>query len=344
MKSPSKQAGSGHGHALPYVDMKQEKFLYPDNRRGIRFFLVDSNGKSFLAVMGEERDTRDGHYTYRKQASFTAGPDLVCGNLAGVHKWIKEVMIESGCSEIAIDLKPLRRGSALGGAAEASHHKKQRHLKEEIDRLVSRARELEQSNLSTYTSGIRIGRSSANAWLRDAGTSGAFEKALAGTSKAKASQEVILTNLRSLCDLYAPLQLLDSTNAYAVVSEIEKKQDSVAIKDLCFQIKEVWRLQLQKALVVGASPWDEYPIFSKPIPVVGAPAKASHTAKTGQAAKTSGHSAKVSHSTKSGPSKTGIGKGRKICHHCHQIVGSPSRICPFCKGELPLKTTPKNDK
>lgn len=42
---------------------------------------------------------------------------------------------------------------------------------------------------------------------------------------------------------------------------------------------------------------------------------------------------------KSSRSSIGIGKGRKICHHCNEIVGSPSRVCPFCKGDLPLKTS-----
>jgi len=258
--------------------------------------------------------------------------------LSGVHKWIRDVMIDSGCSEVAIDFKPLRRGSTLGGAAEASHHKKQRHLKEEVDRLVSRARELEQSNLSLYASGIRSARSTANAWLNDAGTGTdtTFEKALAGASEAKASQEVVINNLRSLCDLYAPLQLLDSTDAFAVITDIEKKQESGAVKALCAQIKEVWGLQLKKALIVGAAPWNEYPIFTKQnlgsLVALNTNKRSAHQ-QGGTATK-----------TQKTTSKTGIGKGRKICHHCNQIVGSPSRICPFCKGELPLKTTPKSDK
>ena len=64
-----------------YVDLKQEKFHFADGRRGVRFFIIDSNGKPNLAVVGEERDTRDGHYMYRKQASFPAGTDLCCGNV-----------------------------------------------------------------------------------------------------------------------------------------------------------------------------------------------------------------------------------------------------------------------
>ena len=52
MKSPDQ--GSG----VMYVNFKTERFLFSDNRRGMRFFLIDSTGKSQLAVLGEERDTR----------------------------------------------------------------------------------------------------------------------------------------------------------------------------------------------------------------------------------------------------------------------------------------------
>lgn len=259
-------------------------------------------------------------------------PALLGPQLAGVHKWVREVMIESGCKEITIDFKPIRRGSALGGAAEASHHKKQRHLKEEIERLVSRARENECSNLNVCASGIRSARSSANAWLNDAGTStSAFERALGEASQAKASEESVLKSLRDLCDLYAPMHLLDSTGACVVISALERNHSSRAVKNLCSQVREIWRLQLEKSLIVGAAPWDDYPILCrtnlKPVKSISKSTK-SGIGKTGVGGK-------------GGSGKTGIGKGRKICHHCNQIVGSPSRVCPFCKGELPLKANPK---
>lgn len=64
-----------------FVDLRQEKFQFNDGRRGIRFFLVDANKQSHLAVVGEERDTRDGHYTYRKCDTFHDGAALSCGNV-----------------------------------------------------------------------------------------------------------------------------------------------------------------------------------------------------------------------------------------------------------------------
>ena len=50
-----------------FVHHSQEKFVFPDGRRGIRFYLVDAQGNAIPAVLGEERDTRDGHYTYRRR-------------------------------------------------------------------------------------------------------------------------------------------------------------------------------------------------------------------------------------------------------------------------------------
>ena len=99
MKSPARQGGSAQGTV--YVDMKQEKFLFPDNRRGIRFFVVDANGKSTLAVLGEERDTRDGHYTYRKQPDFPAGSNLVCGNVSR-NASLRASLFSLSCSPLAL--------------------------------------------------------------------------------------------------------------------------------------------------------------------------------------------------------------------------------------------------
>jgi len=371
-KSPGGNAGvpkdsGGGGAAKKYVDLKQEKFHYPDGRRGIRFYVVDSEGKSHFAVLGEERDTRDGHYMYRKQASFPAGADLVCGNLAGVHKWARDVMIESGCADSAIDFKPLRRGSALGGAAEASHHKKQRHLKDEIERLIGQAKELEQSNMKAfeiqYTSVIKTARSTAKAFLKDEVTqerTQAFIAALekvkqnalrkgkaGGGSKQNAAVKLVeeLQQLRVLSDTYLPLQLLDSSNAYTTIDEIEQSCPNKAVVALCTQIKAQWRLMLRKHLIVSAVPWDEYPIGFGSSFTTHAKRRGPHSAGGAGVSKAGGkRGAYSSHATpkKSHKSSTGIGKGRKICHHCNQIVGSPSRICPFCKGELPLKTTPKS--
>ena len=76
--------------SMTFVNHSQEKFVFPDGRRGVRFYLVDENGVAVPAAVGEERDTRDGHYAYRKDDAFTRGPPLTCGNLIGVSRWLRD--------------------------------------------------------------------------------------------------------------------------------------------------------------------------------------------------------------------------------------------------------------
>lgn len=48
----------------------------PDGRRINRWYLVDQHGSAHLAVIGVERDTRDGHYTYTAVGQEPAGQAL----------------------------------------------------------------------------------------------------------------------------------------------------------------------------------------------------------------------------------------------------------------------------
>lgn len=43
---------------------RSERAHYPDGRRCNRWYLIDQHGGSHLAVIGVERDTKDGHYSY----------------------------------------------------------------------------------------------------------------------------------------------------------------------------------------------------------------------------------------------------------------------------------------
>ena len=114
--------GSGVNPSSPrgseWINFSQDKFSFPDGRRGIRFYLVDAQGGATAAVLGEERDTRDGHYVYRKDDDFTAGPPLNCGNLTGVHRWLRD-MCAGGAGVLlgtAGGHVP-KRGGAKGGGA-----------------------------------------------------------------------------------------------------------------------------------------------------------------------------------------------------------------------------------
>jgi hypothetical protein len=43
---------------------RYERATLPDGRRCNRWYLIDQHGVSHLAVIGIERDTKDGHYVY----------------------------------------------------------------------------------------------------------------------------------------------------------------------------------------------------------------------------------------------------------------------------------------
>ena len=120
-----------------YANHSSEKFVFPDGRRGIRFFLIDAEGNAQCAVVGEERDTRDGeyfppatfrrliahtrltftflqsgHYVYRKEAGFAFGPPLVVGNLIGVNRWLRDACVAGGAGSgsISFGSHPPKKG------------------------------------------------------------------------------------------------------------------------------------------------------------------------------------------------------------------------------------------
>jgi hypothetical protein len=118
---PASGAAPGPAPGAPaspdaFVHHSQEKFVFPDGRRGIRFYLVDAQGNAVPAVLGEERDTRDGHYTYRKEDNFNRGPPLACGNLAGVHRWLRDLCGGGGSLVGGFGAHPPKpKGSGPGG-------------------------------------------------------------------------------------------------------------------------------------------------------------------------------------------------------------------------------------
>ncbi len=58
--------------------IRHERDYYDDGRRCNKWYLMDQHGVEHLAVIGEERDTRDGHYTYRAVRRRDGGHCGVC--------------------------------------------------------------------------------------------------------------------------------------------------------------------------------------------------------------------------------------------------------------------------
>ena len=52
---------------------------------------MDDNGHEHLAVVGEERDPRDGHYNYYAEKPFSLIRPLACQNRTKVHEYLEAV-------------------------------------------------------------------------------------------------------------------------------------------------------------------------------------------------------------------------------------------------------------
>ena len=61
------------------------------NRRRNTWYLMDGQGREHPAVIGEERDTRDGHYFYSALPPFSETYPLSCSNMGAVNQWLDAV-------------------------------------------------------------------------------------------------------------------------------------------------------------------------------------------------------------------------------------------------------------
>ncbi|CAL6314689.1 unnamed protein product [Bathycoccus prasinos] len=86
---------------VKFVSFTQERDDYSANkaRKGTKFYLVDEDSIPHLAIIGDEREQRDGHYSYRVSEEFANPelgiPPLKQGNLVGVRKWLKDRITQS---------------------------------------------------------------------------------------------------------------------------------------------------------------------------------------------------------------------------------------------------------
>ena len=138
-------AGGGGGGPPPsgagtFSSFVQEKSQGLEGRRVVKFFFLDAHGKQTLAAVGEERETRDGHYVYRKVDTFPRGPPLQCSNLAGVHAWLAGVLDVEGAAPAPHILPPAqtkRPGSSAKSLGDSSHGRRVRQKHEEFGRFVN---------------------------------------------------------------------------------------------------------------------------------------------------------------------------------------------------------------
>ncbi|GFR52865.1 hypothetical protein Agub_g15493, partial [Astrephomene gubernaculifera] len=94
---PMGQEGAHVGEPTPdnplgiyFTQHKVEKTANPDGTHTQRFFLLDQYGNWHLAVLGEERETRDGHYLYSATDEFSARYPLHCHAQKDVIHWLEQ--------------------------------------------------------------------------------------------------------------------------------------------------------------------------------------------------------------------------------------------------------------
>ena len=81
-----------HDPQLSSVLARREQKSHDDGgRRRQQWWLVDDTGHEHLAVVGEERDPRDGHYNYYAEKPFSLIRPLACQNRTRVHEYLEAV-------------------------------------------------------------------------------------------------------------------------------------------------------------------------------------------------------------------------------------------------------------
>jgi len=84
---------AGVAVTLPqFISYSEAKEELPDGRHLLRWYLMDDQGHNHLAITGEEKETRDGHYVYSSEAYFTNAAPLEAKNQDEVKKWIDSML------------------------------------------------------------------------------------------------------------------------------------------------------------------------------------------------------------------------------------------------------------
>lgn len=70
---------------------RQRRDHLPDGRRVNKWLLIDQHEQAHLAVQGQERDARDGHYVYGAVEPFSSrAPMPTCTNQQQVMHWLEQ--------------------------------------------------------------------------------------------------------------------------------------------------------------------------------------------------------------------------------------------------------------
>jgi len=107
-------------HLPKFVGMQQEKTTMGNGRHVVNYYLVDEFAGEHLAVIGEEKDTKDGHYLYRTVGVFHLIAPLEAHNQADVQSWI-DMMTHEGPPPPGNDIN-----DGSGGGGGGKHHQQKK--------------------------------------------------------------------------------------------------------------------------------------------------------------------------------------------------------------------------
>ena len=357
-----------------FVSYSQEKFTFPDGRRGIRFYVMDEVGTPTLAVLGEERETRDGHYQYKRVDTFTAGAPLRCGNLSGVHKWLKDHI--SGGQLVGVNFPYSANGggnekSGMPSAA-ALARKKRGDIADGaslIDPVVTLQNKIEEREAQWA-----LARRAALAYVREPTHPDHVSeldviipvlKTVKNENKAAVKDLLSAVKaFRTLDSVYVSLHTLDGTELKEIVLALQKHPNET-IAQLAQKFIQQWLGALYSHVGTLASVYQRpipQPMRNKtgygppkdamdkdeksqpslrtrpstPPPTVSGAKRSAEEALPASSAKAT-PPAKVQRNSAGLPGCTPVGKGHKLCTQCNGTCGSPTRVCPHCGASLPTK-------
>ena len=357
-----------------FVSYSQEKFTFPDGRRGIRFYVHDESGSPTLAVLGEERETRDGHYQYRRVDTFNAGVPLRCGNLSGVHKWLKDHIAGGQLVGASFPYAGASGGYDKDGSSAASLAKRKRGDIADGVSLIDPAVAL-QTKIEEREAQWALARRAALAYVREPTHPdhvAELEEIIPVLNSVKGENTANVSDLlgavkafRTLNSVYVSLHTLNDTEIKDIVVALQKHPNET-ISQLAKKHVAQWLGALHSHVGTLASVYQR-PVIQAPRhkagygpPKEGGTNGAKHDEMTAPSlrqravtptptisgVKRSAEEALPSTAqqtppkTKSAglPGCTPLGKGHKLCPQCSGSCGSPTRVCPHCGAQLPYKS------
>lgn len=107
-------------HLPKFVGHSHEKQELADGRHRIEWFLLDEQNAAHLAIVGEEKETRDGHYLYRTYGVFDKHLPLQVGNQREVERWI-DIMVFHGGVAPALAAGKAPADSTCGATSGRAH-------------------------------------------------------------------------------------------------------------------------------------------------------------------------------------------------------------------------------